>query len=151
MPRVISSDVRTAIWVHHQNGLSGRNYFGQITYAWKLYIKAKTQQKFPGNNVGAAGSDEARKKNGEPVPASSAFSEHRLESGKFHQLFQFLAAASDFAEAERSPHNYRVAYQAGSGDKTVIQAQNSSPVKQDGCSTARKGSPPSQAFHPKQM
>ena len=137
MPRVISSDTPAAICTHHQRELSGQKCFGNIIFGCDVCIKARSQQNYPGNNAREAGGDAARKKAGESARSASTI----LKMKTFHQHSRSLVTTSDFAEAERPPHNDQADYRTGSGGGggSAIQAQNSSPVREACGSTARKG------------
>ena len=118
------------------------NYIGQITVRWIVCIKARNQQNYPGNNVGEAGSDQARKKAGEQLhPARS--------TSAILKVRNFINRPDSWPR--RPLHNHQANYQAESGGESAIQAQNSSPVGQDGGSTAGKRFPSSHASHPQEM
>ena len=119
MPRVNSFDVQAEIWTHHQNGLSGQNYFGQIIFGWNLCIKTRSQQSYLENNARETGSDEARKKAGawglclHPARSASTilkvkYFTNRSNPWSLRVISRKLKVPS---------HNYRARYQAGSEGK----------------------------------
>ena len=113
-------------------------------------MKAKSQQNNRGKKVGKAGSDEIRKKAGDPARSASTFSK---KDEKFHQQSWFLAVASDFPEADRPPHNYQADYRAGLGGGRELRIGRKTHHLSDKMVTQwlEKSPPPAQASHPQQM
>ena len=119
MPRVISSDVRETIWAPHQNELSGQNVSDKLSLDGICALKPRSQKNYPGTDAG------------EPAP----FWKWKISST--------VSISGRFPESWTSPPLTTIGrmIKKDLGGGSALQAQDSSPVRQDGGPMAGKMSP----------
>ena len=150
MPRVISSDMQAAIWAHHQNGQCGQNISDKFSLDEIFASKRRVNKILQGIMLERQGAIKPTRRLGR-LRAPSTSTIWKVKNFINRPDSWPLRAISRKLKVPFPTIRQIIKQNLGGRGERAIQAQNSSPIRQDGGSTAGRGFLPSQESHPQQM